>query len=489
MSAWAETASLDRRHSSRRVWLLTMALLYPLCAMWALTNPMFASPDEPAHMARAQGFSRFDFSEPYETDGLPMTEQRCYAFNAAITADCADLTWGDDGTVVKTRTRDYPPLFHAVAAVPAFVISGLGGAYVMRLWLAFVCCALVAWAAVLMLRPARSRWLLLGLLMGLTPVSVFVMSTVNPSGMTVALSAVATAGLIARLRWDDRRLSVWVAIGVGLLGLVLVRRDGIAWVVAILAIFVPVLRADPEWRRRAWERWREVMGPRARTALTVLAALFAVGVVAGVVWVIPVLDRFVRTGEIGGNGSRWQGLGSIPLYLNQMMGTFGWVDTFIGPELYTLAMVAAGVLVALALAGGRWEWARGTGIGVLGLLAVPVAFGFFQFPYFQGRYLLPIWMALMMVAAVAVSASDAGERLRVRLGGGLLAVWWLVHLFSLWQNLRRYSVGLTGGWGEVVSNPAWEPPMMSNGVAVLMVVALVAIPTPFVTRQLLHTTR
>ncbi len=468
--------------------MLTMALLYPLCALWALTNPMFASPDEPAHIARAQGFSRLDFSEPYETDGLPMTEQQCYAFNAAITADCADLTWGDDGTSVATKTRDYPPLFHAVAAVPAVVFSGLEGAYAMRLWMAFVCCALLAWAAVLLLRPGRSRWLLLGLLMGLTPVSVFVMSTVNPSGMTVALSAVAVAGLVARLRWDDRRLAVWVAIGVGLLGLVLVRRDGVAWVVAILAIFVPVLRADPEWRIRAWERWREVMGPRARTALVVLSSLFVVGVAAGVVWVIPVLDRFVTTGEIGGNGSRWQGLGSIPLYLDQMMGTFGWVDTFVGPELHTLAIVAAGVLVAVAAAGGRWEWSRATLLGVLGLFVVPVAFGMVEFPYFQGRYLLPIWMALMMVSAVAVSASDAGERLRIRLGGGLLAVWWLVHLVSFWQNLRRYSVGLTGAWGDVVSNPAWEPPMMGNDVAVALLVALVAVPTPLVARQLLRTT-
>jgi hypothetical protein len=489
MSVWPEPAAAERQHSARRVWVLTMALLYPLCAMWALTNPMFASPDEPAHIARAQGFARGDFSDPYETDGLPVRAQECYAFNAAITADCAALDWRPDGTEVKSKTDGYPPVFHAVAAVPALVTSGLVGTYVMRLWMAFVCCALIGWAAVLMLRPARSRWLLVGLLMGLTPVSVFVMSTVNPSGITVALTAVAVAGLVARLRWDDRRLSVWVAIGVGLLGLVLVRRDGVAWVASILLVIVPVLRADPEWRLRALQRWREVMGPRARAALSVLGALFVVGVVAGVVWVIPVLDRFVSTGEIGGNGSRWQGIGSISLYLNQMMGTFGWVDTFIGPELYTLAMVAAGVLVAVALTGGRWEWSRATAIALLLLFVVPVTFGFVKYPYFQGRYLLAIWMALMLVAAVAVSASDAGERLRIRLGGGLMAVWWIVHLVSFGQNLRRYSVGLTGGWGDVVSNPAWEPPMMSNGVALALLVVLVAIPTPLVARQLLLTTR
>ncbi|MEN9803228.1 MAG: hypothetical protein RIS41_75 [Actinomycetota bacterium] len=489
MSVWAEPAAVDRRLSSRRVWALTMALLYPLCALWALAQPMFAGMDEAAHVATAQGFSRFDFSEPFETDGLPMNQQDCFNPSEFITADCADLTWGQAGTEVRTKTDDYPPGFHAVASIPAFVVSGLGGTYVMRLWMAFVCCALVSWAAVLLLRPGRSRWLLLGMLMGLTPMSVSVMSTVNPSGMTVGLTAVAVAGLVARLRWEDRRLSVWVAIGVGLLGLTLVRRDGIAWVLVVFAMFVPVLRADPEWRRRAWLRWREVMGPRARAAIVVLSALLLSGIVTGVLWVLPVLRNFLSRSEVGGNGSRWQGVGEIQLNLQQMVGTLGRVHGFVGYEIYSMVMIGAGVLVALAVAGGRREWSRGTAIGVVALLGTPIAFGFVRFPYFQGRYLLSIWVALMMVAAVAVTTTDAGERLRVRLGGGLLAVWWLVQLFSFWQALRRYSVGRWGGWWEVVSGPAWEPPMMSNGVAVGLLVALVAVPTPFITRQLLHTTR
>lgn len=489
MSVWAEPAAVDRRHSSRRVWVLTMALVYPLCVLWSIAQPMFAGMDEAAHIATAQGFSRFDFSEPFETDGLPMNEQDCFNPSEFITADCANLVWGVDGTEVKTKTRDYPPGFHAVASIPAFVMSGLGGTYVMRLWTGFVCCSLLAWAAVLMLRPGRSRWLLLGLLMGLTPMSMSVMSTVNPSGMTVGFTAVAVAGLVARLRWEDRRLSVWVAIGVGLLGLVLVRRDGIAWVAVILTMFVPVVRADPEWRRRAWERWREVMGPRAATALTVLVSLFAVGVLSGLIWVLPILRRFLTKSEVGGNGSRWQGVGEIQLNLQQMVGTLGRVHGFVGYELYSMVMIGGGILVALALAGGKREWSRGTALGVLALLVTPVAFGFVRFPYFQGRYLLSIWMALMMVAAVAVTTTDAGERLRIRLGGALLAVWWLVHLFSFWQALRRYSVGRWGGWWQVVSDPAWEPPMVGNGVVFALVVATVAVPTPFIARRLLLATR
>jgi len=71
-----------------------MVVLLPLCATWALTNPMFASPDEPAHLARAQGLSRFDFTPPYETDGLPISAPECYRFIANAAANCADLAWG-----------------------------------------------------------------------------------------------------------------------------------------------------------------------------------------------------------------------------------------------------------------------------------------------------------------------------------------------------------------------------------------------------------
>jgi hypothetical protein len=69
---------------------------------------------------------------------------------------------------------------------------------------------------------------------------------------------------------------------------------------------------------------------------------------------------------------------------------------------------------------------------------------------------------------------------------GLASLWWIIHLFSFWQALRRYSVTRIGGWWDVVSDPAWEPPMVSNGALFVLLVLLVAVPTPLIARRLMR---
>ena len=486
MSVPTEVDAQVARRSFWRVWLLTVALLFPFCLLWAAAQPMFAGMDEAAHIATAQGFSRGDFSEPFESDGLPMEEQGCYNPSELITADCANLVWGADGTEVRTKTDDYPPGFHAVAAIPAFFVSGLGGTYVMRAWMAAVCCAIIGWAAGLLLRPGRGRWPVLGLVMGVLPMSMSVMSTVNPSGMAVALTALAVSGLVVRFRWDDRRPMVWVAVGVGLVGLLLVRRDGLAWVAVIGAMFAPIVLADSSRRRGAMAALRSAIGSHARASLAIGVATLVLAVVATVLFVVPVLSKFFERSEVGGNGSRWQGLGEIQLNMQQMVGILGRIHGFVGYELYTMVMIGGGLLVALAVASGRRDWSWATVIGVFALLATPVAFGFVSFPYFQGRYLLPIWVALMLVASVGVALAGLPHGIESQLQVGLASLWWIIHLFSFWQALRRYSVTRIGGWWDVVSDPAWEPPMVSNGALFVLLVVLVAVPTPLIARQLMR---
>ena len=144
-----------------RRWLVLFVALFPLAAVWAVTNPMFASPDETLHVIRAQSMASGDFSNPFTTDGLPVDSIDCFRFDPEVSAACQDLTWGPDGTERVAPTDGYPPLYHALASVPAFVVSGLTGAYVMRLWMAVIVVAIVAWAGVLVTRPrlvpGRSR--------------------------------------------------------------------------------------------------------------------------------------------------------------------------------------------------------------------------------------------------------------------------------------------------------------------------------------------
>jgi hypothetical protein len=449
----------------RQRWRLLMSVLLPLGVTWALTNPMFASPDEPAHMARAQGFSRFDFSPPYETDGLPMDAPACYRFIANATANCADLAWGVDGIEVETKTRDYPPLFHAVAAVPAFFVSGLGGAYVMRLWMAVVCCALLAWAGALLIRPGRGRWPVVGFALALTPMSVFVSSTVNPSGITLAFSLLVVAGAVARWVYGEKSRMPMVAMCVGVPGLLLVRRDSALWVVILALSLAPLALSGSRVRERL-----SVLDPRLWSVRRrVVAAVVALVVVlAAVMWIGPIVHRLLTTGEVEGNGSRWQGLGSMQVYLDHMIGTFGWIDTFIGREMFTLAAGVCFVVLVLGLVSGGGRLVVAESLALVALFATPVVFGMILFPYFQGRYLLPIWVIVAVMAALSASHSGLPPNTSHRLVTVLLILWGAIHVWSLLQNLRRYAVGFDPTWW-FTSNAAWEPPMMSNLGAVLMI--------------------
>jgi hypothetical protein len=97
-----------------------------------------------------------------------------------------------------------------------------------------------------------------------------------------------------------------------------------------------------------------------------------------------------------------------------------------------------------------------------------------MFPYFQGRYMLPIWAIVAVMAALAVGRSRFASAVGNRLAVVLLAVWGAVHVWSLLQNLRRYAVGFDGTWW-FTSDASWEPPMMSNLVAVLLIVVASAV--------------
>jgi len=457
-----------------------MAVLLPLCTAWALTNPMFASPDEPAHIARAQGFSRFDFTPPYETDGLPMDAPECYRFIANVTADCADLTWGADGTEVETKTRDYPPLFHAVAAVPAVFVSGLGGAYVMRLWMALACCALLAWAGALLIRPGRGAWPVVGFAVALTPMSVFVSSTVNPSGITLSLSMLVVAGAVSRWVYGDGARNAVLAMTIGAPSLLLVRRDSALWVLILAVSLLPLALSGSQVRARlravdprSWSTRGRVIG----------LGIVVAAVVSVLMWIGPIIHRLVTTGEVQGNGSRWQGLGSMRVYLDHMIGTFGWIDTFIGRTAFLVAAAVCVVVIGLGFVAGRGRLVLAEGVALVALFATPVVFGMFIFPYFQGRYMLPIWVIVAVIASQAVASSDIGPRTSSRLAAIVLVLWWSVHIWSLVQNLRRYAVGFRGTWW-FTTDYSWHPPMMSNTVAVV-VIAIAALTALLATRRLL----
>jgi hypothetical protein len=447
-----------------RRWALLMGALVPMTFVWALTNPMFASPDETAHMVRAQGFSHGDFVPPFRTDGIPIDSVNCFRFQAQVTAACQDLTWDERGTELDVPTEGYPPVFHALAAVPAMVLNDLAGAYAMRLWMALLCCGLLAWAGTIMTRPRRGAWPFAGWLVALSPMVIFMASSVNPSGLTAAFAAVLMAGVLAVWHYGEKNRSSVAALVIGAAGLATVRRDGVLWLGLVLLACAPLL---PLGRLRAAFRRRRVI------ASATLAAVAALAV--SVRWAIPTVDRFVSRREIDGDGSAWQGVGQFTTYLRQLTGVFGWLDTPLTETLFLVAVAVAGLVLLLSLAAGASRLVLVTLLASVILLLAPVAFGAVRFPYLQGRYLFPIWICLYFAAGAAITPDAVSARVTARLMRIVAVAWLVVHVGGLLVNLRRYAVGETGPLWFFFDRSPWRPPPMSNGVAVVLIAVAASI--------------
>ena len=398
-------------------------MVFPLMVVWAATNPMFASPDEPAHMVRAQGIVRGQLEGPYKVDGIPVSAVNCLAFHPEMSADCMDLTWAEAPTFEDSTATNYPPLFHFLAGLPSLFVHGLAGAYAMRLWMALICASLLALAGAILFSRYPSRFMVLGWALSVTPMVLFLSATVNPSGIATALGAViwasgmvlADPGLETDKRWLKR-----VLIG-GALALLLVRRDSLLWLGAIGGSLVAL---SPDSLRLAWLRRKALIG-----------AIVA-GVVAGVLWVAPSWSVL----SVGNNGrSRWA---SIPndtyTYAKQAVGWFGWLDTPLSDAVMVAALVVLGSFLLLGLASSSGAVTRT--LAVVGTLVflVPLVFAEFRYPYFQGRYYLPLAVGGFFLAGRSLTLAALPKWIEHRLVGVLGILWAVVQVWALVINVRRY---------------------------------------------------
>ena len=168
-----------------------------------------------------------------------------------------------------------------------------------------------------------------------------------------------------------------------------------------------------------------------------------------------------------GSGSIWNATRQIPLYVQQIFGVFGWLDATMGQEAFLLAVIVTGMVLMLGVQVAPPRGRLALLAGVTAVIATPIVFGAVRYPYFQGRYLLPVWIATMMLAGAAI---ESGRQQRVLTGlrlAPLVTIWAIVHVWSFLNNLKRYATGRNGTW-RIFTEAAWNPPMFSNLVAVIL---------------------
>jgi hypothetical protein len=471
-----------------QVFVVVLVLAFLNMAVWSYATPLFASPDEPAQVARAVALVHGDLigrtvhkaSNAITDVTIPKVYAAggpygsCFTFKDTVSAACAKpLTRSQTEVRTITYVGRYPPLYYAIVGLPSLFTTSSAGIYAMRLVSAFLNAIFIALAAMSIVAWSRHRFLLVGLLAAATPMTFFLGSVVNPSGMEI-MSALClwSAGLVLALERADRPPPGLVAVvTVSAATLLLSRPLSPLWVVAIV-LFLALLAG-----------WRGVCGiVRARSVRWAALPLLVLGLcaVGWIVWahaldLLPVGVKATETGSplaasILGNTATW---------LNQMVGVFGWLDTLSPLLTYLIWYAVVGLLLLLALSCAR---ARHVG-AILLLLAVvvfvPVAISYGQAHrlgiIWQARYIMPMAVGVPLMTAALVERSPALQAVRTRVATMICVALAIASCGAFEEALRRYVTGVLGPIDYLHGvHRVWHPPFGAIALDVAALVLIVA---------------
>ena len=495
---------MTRRGPRWRPFLLLWAALGLLTALWSIATPIAAAPDEPAHFIKAASVVRGEWIGKPSPIGSVVTvpayvaftqSVTCFAFQDEVTADCSPILTGDADapTSAATTAGLYNPVYYLLVGWPSLIFADQTGLYAMRIVSGILCSLFIALAAVQLLSLRRRLLPVLAAAVAVTPMVVFLDSSVNPNALETAATLTTFVTMFMIVRHPDPRLLPARAIVLTVSAVTAVTMRGLSPLWVAIALFAPLLLIRREDARAlARSRWARV------AALVVgLSAVFAV------IWI---LSTNSLAATFATPVSQAPGLGDSPAqgflfilfgtfgYAQGLVGEFGWLDTPAPLAVFFAwsSFVGALLLLAVATLRGRARWLILALLVALVLLP-PLLQAFYIRSggiIWQGRYALPLFVCL--VAALGLMLSESLPELEVRTRRAIAitigVAWAFCQVYSFGTALRRYSVGLTGDLLSMFKDPAWSPPggilaLMLGAVAVCAVLGWMVIRTAARTDQ------
>lgn len=493
----ARTAAPTRPRSVLILFVLPWLLLSLLGALWALATPIGGSPDEPAHVVKAGSVVRGEFvpSSMIAQGGVlhvPAAlafeyQQSCFAFLGDTAATCAPEFAGDPGAIVETYSSAslYDPVYYLLVGWPSLLSPDEAGIYGMRIVSALLCSFFVAACFWMIGSWPRRRLPALGVLIGLTPIAVYLLGTVNPNALEFTGGLAIITGMLGIVQQPDERLLRSRLALVVVASALVANTRGISplWVALLLVVPLVLLKG------------RALLALLRRPAVIVSIVLIAASALFSAWWTLstntlgtaPSTAPEVTPTAPGVGLTPVQGffglIGMFYSQLRQMVGILGWLDTPLSPPVYYISYLLFALLVV-----GTALWVRGRAL----VFVVIMALLFFFLPpliqaayvtrggyIWQGRYTLVLLMALLVSMAACIAASDRFRRREEAAGShrGLArllrilpwavgALWTIGIVWSFATTLRRFSVGYSVDWAEMVEPGAWTPPV---GVVPLVV--------------------
>ncbi len=468
-------------------WMCALVACFS-AASWSFITPPFQVPDEPDHFAYVKQLaetgsgptsgeeSSYSTEETFALRALRYPQLRQGPSKRAIFSQ-AEQSKLDKALEELNRSSEkgspnagsavsQPPLYYALQSVPYKL--GSGGTLLDRLQLMRLFSALMAGFTALFtflfLRETLPRapwaWTVGALGVALSPLFGFMSGALNPDallfavsaalfyctarafrrGLTsysaIAMGAVIATGFMTKLNFVGLAPGAFFALGVIAVrgvrssGRVALRAPAIAGVIGCLPVVVFLASNALSGR------------PVLGAAEGVISAHRSLLEEANHIWQL-YLPR------LPGTVNDFAGLSAArQLWFDGYVGRFGWLDTFFPAWVYTVALLAAGLIVGLCARGLFASRAalreRAPELAVYVLLALGVmamvgaASNLAVAPsaWAQARYLLPLLP--LLGAVLALAARGAGRRWGPATGA-LIVVLFLAHdLFSQLQVIARY---------------------------------------------------
>ena len=468
-----------------RVVLPILALLMLLTTAWALASPLMGVPDEPAHFIRAAAVVRGEpLGAPDDLSRYPeilvpkfiaeSLQMGCFAGDSDKTAACqAPVTDNDQLVASRTSAAQNSPLYYALVGWPSLLLNGAPALYAMRIVSALLTSLLLTTMVTALLAQSRTWWPVVASVVGITPMVLFLGGSLNPNAVEMAGTGALLALLTLMLRRPLQNRQLWLVGSLAVassFALTSGRSIGMLWLA--IAGLAALLCAP----------WGTVVALLKRPPVWFTLAGIAAAAISCLAWLAYFGSATAQSDSV--IEPRAPGILAILMlmlentfdYWSGWIGQFGWIDyqAPAGVMVVWFGAICAVLFTGLVLTKGRLR--RALGLSVVATLIVPLAVqGSFYNEIgmmWQGRYLLPLYLCMLVLAGLALdeafpTSTTRTARTAVTAGIGLLGI---AQIATFAFVLRRYVVG-TQSWIQMFQAPAWQPPL--GWMTLVIVFALV----------------
>ena len=474
------------RFAARSGPLLALAGILLVCLAWAIASPVFAYPDEGAHVTRAAAVVDGQVvapDKPLSKEGWPIIRAPNSLAQSIYRSRCLWSGYGHPNipascskplppyrrmTQVRNAAGRYEPAYYAVVGWPLRWAPTANGVYAARAVNAVVC-ALLLGVALLAMGSRGRRWWQLAVLTALTPYVLYTGGGINPSAWEIC-AAVATWAGVLRLCADDlvrKGLVAATAVAAAVLGIS--RPLGPLWLVLIAAV---AGAATP------WAKVRALVSTRA---IQVALAVTGVSCVASLMWTVTQTNASFDTQPLRHplpfGDAFGQSFDRLPHRLEEMVAVFGWLDVPVPWITVAVWIALTALLVGAALwrGAGRARWTL-LGLAVLTVLVPALVEAHMATRIgmvWQGRYTLPLAVGVPLLAGQILQARSTAispPRWMLPVAASLAGI---AQVTAFIWALRRYEHGVPGSLNPFTG--AWLPPGGPVLVIALFMVGIAAL--------------